>query len=99
MAEGKIPPTGLPDTKEALPGGENTYEADSQSETGSSINEHIFKDEVLATYWRGVYEKSSYENRHRFDPNYTWTPAEEKKLVRKVNIMALSFFFCTCADK
>lgn len=51
-----------------------------------SADEHIFSDPSLAEYWRGVYEKARYENRHRFDPNYKWTAEEEKKLVRKIDL-------------
>jgi hypothetical protein len=29
---------------------------------------------------------SQYEGKHRYDPNASWTKAEEKKLVRKVRI-------------
>jgi hypothetical protein len=46
--------------------------------------DHVFKDPVTEKYWRGVYDKAGYEGRHRFDPDYTWTPEEEKRLVRKV---------------
>lgn len=62
--------------------------ADPGSEDGSSTHshEHVFKDETTAKYWRKVYDEAKYEGRHRFDPNYTWTPEEEKKLVRKVNV-------------
>jgi len=49
-----------------------------------STDDHIFTDPVIADYWRKVYEKAKYENRHRFDPSYTWTAEEERKLVRKV---------------
>lgn len=84
MADRENPTTRDSDTKEVHENVEANLHSDSQSDNGFSINDHIFKDEALATYWRGVYEKSQYENRHRFDPNYTWTPAEEKKLVRKV---------------
>lgn len=83
MADDKVPATGVMGSKEI--GGPPTVDSDSHSEHGSSVHEHIFKDEAIAGYWRGVYERSQYENRHRFDPNYTWTAAEEKKLVRKVN--------------
>ncbi|OIW27618.1 MFS general substrate transporter [Coniochaeta ligniaria NRRL 30616] len=51
-----------------------------------SSDEHIFSDPSLAEYWRGVYEKARYENRHRFDPEYKWTAEEEKKLVRKIDV-------------
>lgn len=50
-----------------------------------SSDEHIFKDPAVAQYWRGVFDKAKYENRHRFDPDFTWTAEEEKKLVRKVS--------------
>ncbi|KAB5583568.1 major facilitator superfamily domain-containing protein [Coniochaeta sp. 2T2.1] len=56
-----------------------------ESGYGSS-DEHIFSDPSLAEYWRGVYEKAGYENRHRFDPDYKWTAEEEKKLVRKIDL-------------
>ena len=49
-----------------------------------SYDDHPFSDPVTAQHWRGVYEKAKYEGRHRFDPKYTWTAEEEKKLVRKV---------------
>ena len=60
--------------------------ATAKSDDSSSINshDHIFKDEATTKYWRNIYESVKYEGRHRFDPNYTWTPEEEKKLVRKV---------------
>lgn len=49
-----------------------------------SSSSHIFSDPSVADWWRKRYEAAGYENKHRFDPTYTWTPEEEKKLVRKV---------------
>ena len=49
-----------------------------------STEEHVFSNPQTAEHWRGVYEAAHYEGRHRFDPSFTWTAAEEKKLVRKV---------------
>ncbi|KKF93560.1 putative transporter [Ceratocystis platani] len=40
----------------------------------------------MAEYWREVYNKAQYENRHRFDPDFEWTADEEKKLIRKIDI-------------
>jgi hypothetical protein len=51
-----------------------------------SSDDHIFKDPAVANHWRGVFERAGYENRHRFDPEFTWTAEEEKKLVRKLDI-------------
>ncbi|KAF4970676.1 hypothetical protein FSARC_2307 [Fusarium sarcochroum] len=56
---------------------------DSSDESASSSIEHPFSDPSVADRWRKVYENAKYENRHRFDPNFTWTAQEEKKLVRK----------------
>lgn len=55
-----------------------------------SYEDHPFSDRVAAQYWRDVYDKAEYEGRHRFDPEYTWTAQEEKKLVRKVNAQSPS---------
>lgn len=49
-----------------------------------SVDDHVFADPATAEYWRLKYEKAGYENRHRFDPELTWTPDEERKIVRKV---------------
>lgn len=54
------------------------------NESSGSTDDHIFADPGVADYWRKVYEKAQYENRHRFDPTYTWSAEEEGKLVRKV---------------
>ncbi|EWG50578.1 hypothetical protein FVEG_09756 [Fusarium verticillioides 7600] len=58
---------------------------DSGDETANSSLEHPFSDPEVADRWRKVYENAQYENRHRFDPNFTWTAQEEKKLVRKID--------------
>ncbi len=71
------------------------------SSTGTSIQEtspqsteagafgssepHVFSSASTADYWRKVYENANYENRHRFDPDFTWSADEERKLVRKVS--------------
>ncbi|KAK7421545.1 hypothetical protein QQZ08_009890 [Neonectria magnoliae] len=58
---------------------------DSGNETSSSASENVFSDPKVADHWRKVYEKAQYENRHRFDPTYTWTAEEEAKLVKKID--------------
>lgn len=68
---------------------------DSSDESGSSSIEHPFTDPEIADRWRKVYENAKYENRHRFDPNFTWTAQEEKKLVRKVFSLLLKTHQCT----
>jgi hypothetical protein len=60
-----------------------------QSDGYGSSSEHTFSDPATADRWRKVYEEANYENRHRFDPDYSWTAAEEKKLVRKVGLACL----------
>ncbi|KAK5131127.1 hypothetical protein LTR08_001275 [Meristemomyces frigidus] len=45
----------------------------------------------------------SYEGRHRYDPEFEWTPAEEKKLVRKIDYKICAFvcfmFFALQLDR
>ncbi|OCT54833.1 putative transporter [Cladophialophora carrionii] len=49
-----------------------------------SYGNHVFSDPKVAEYWRNVYENAHYEGRHRFDPSFTWSATEEKRLKRKV---------------
>lgn len=74
--------------------------ADSATEAGSqSVDDHdspnsenhIFSDPIAAEHWRNVYEKAGYENRHRFDPEFTWTAEDERKLVRKVDLRIMTW--------
>lgn len=51
-----------------------------------SYGNHVFSDPKVAEYWRSVYETATYEGRHRFDPTFTWTAAEEKRLKRKARL-------------
>jgi len=55
-----------------------------------STDDHVFSDPSIADYWRKVYEYAKYENRHRFDPSFSWTAKEEKKLVRKVRVPCIA---------
>lgn len=50
-----------------------------------STDDHVFSDPRVAEYWRGVYENATYEGRHRFDPEFTWTAEEELALKRKID--------------
>lgn len=70
---------------------------DSGHESSGSTDSHIFSDPDVADYWRKKYEAVGYENVHRFDPTYTWTAEEEKRLVKKV-LDTLWLVTRTCAD-
>jgi len=72
------------DTTTKLVDAKDQSHVDSGDESAASSIEHPFSDPEIADRWRKVYEKAEYENRHRFDPSFTWTDHEEKKLVRKV---------------
>lgn len=58
---------------------------------GPNSRNHVFSDPVAAEHWRNVYEKAGYENRHRFDPDFTWTAEDERKLVRKVDLRIMTW--------
>lgn len=69
-------------------------EGDSQS--GDDLDRpnslgHVFSDPLAAEHWRNIYEKAGYENRHRFDPEFTWTAEDERKLVRKVDLRIMTW--------
>jgi len=87
------------DRKDApSPSSASTHSSESRadSEGYGSSDEHIFKDPAVADHWRAVFEKAGYENRHRFDPSFTWTAEEEKKLVRKIDFRIM--LWCVCED-
>lgn len=57
----------------------------SKHEDYGSTDDHVFTDPRVAGYWMGVYEKATYEGRHRFDPHFTWSAEEELALKRKID--------------
>ncbi|GAB1205809.1 hypothetical protein APSETT445_004488 [Aspergillus pseudonomiae] len=76
-----------------------SHESETKSSDGfQGTRNHIFDDSDAAEYWANVYEKAQYEGRHRFDPSFTWTPEEEKKLIRKVDLRIMFWawlMFCS----
>ncbi|KKY23179.1 putative major facilitator superfamily domain general substrate transporter [Diplodia seriata] len=56
-----------------------------ETDSNSSLSTNPFLDPKVAEHWQAVYEKAEYECRDIFDPTYTWTPEEEKKLIRKLD--------------
>ncbi|KAM0697590.1 hypothetical protein Q7P36_002444 [Cladosporium allicinum] len=75
--------------------------------TGSSEHsvdeKNPFSDPKVAEYYKGVYENSQYECRSAFDPDLEWTPAEEKRIVRKLDARVCAFacfaFFALQVDR
>ncbi|KAK5158248.1 hypothetical protein LTS14_003266 [Recurvomyces mirabilis] len=49
---------------------------------GTREGRTTFKTESLEEYYKPI---NSYEGAHRYDPQFEWTPAEEKRLVRKLD--------------
>ena len=54
-------------------------------EDGEAFRKNPFLDPDVAEHWSTVYEKADYECRHVFDPSFTWTEEEERKLVRRLD--------------
>jgi len=68
-----------------LPKGESFGSTSDSDEDGEAFRKNPFLDPDVAEHWATVYEKSSYECRAEFDPAFTWTEEEEKKLVRRLD--------------
>lgn len=49
------------------------------------LSKNIFADPEVCAHYTAIYEKSQYEGRHVFDSTLTWTPSEEKTLIRKID--------------
>ncbi|CEP22079.1 unnamed protein product [Cyberlindnera jadinii] len=62
---------------------ESTRQLDFDEESLSSSEYHIFKDAENVKFYTNIYEKAQYECRHLFDPIFTWTPEEERKVIWK----------------
>ena len=58
----------------------------STQDSNQSLPTNIFQDPEVKSYYIDLYEKSKYECRHVFDADLTWTPEEEKRLVRKLDV-------------
>lgn len=56
-----------------------------EPEDEATDSRNPFLDPDVAEYWGTVYEKAQYECRHVFDPSLTWTPEEEKAIIRKLD--------------
>ncbi|KAE8450078.1 hypothetical protein EG329_006859 [Mollisiaceae sp. DMI_Dod_QoI] len=54
-------------------------------ENGEYLKKNPFLDPDVAEHWSAVYEMSRYECRHEFDPSFTWSEAEEKAIVRRLD--------------
>ena len=48
----------------------------------SEVCRGALDDGSLAAFYKPI---DTYEGRHRYDPNFEWGPAEEKRLVRKID--------------
>jgi hypothetical protein len=58
----------------------------STQDSDASLSTNVFQDPEIRDFYVDMYEKSKYECRHVFDADLTWTPEEEKKLVRKLDL-------------
>ncbi|KAK0113524.1 hypothetical protein ONS95_013778 [Cadophora gregata] len=72
-------------------------------EDGADFKKNPFLDPDVAEHWATVYEKSQYECRGAFDPTFTWTDEEERKLVRRLDwrvcLWACVMFFGLQVDR
>lgn len=105
-----------PESQEKSPdelGGRNEAGGDF-TKTGESLSVGSFPDEASSkSSGRGAWQQvddtryykpiDSYEGLHRWDPEFEWTPKEEKKLVRKLDFRICAFaclmFFALQLDR
>jgi hypothetical protein len=73
----KVQPTVLTSLDEAR--------TDDTTTSSASTGDNPFLDPEVTERYREVYEKAHYECRHLFDPELTWTPEEERRLVRRTD--------------
>lgn len=62
-----------------------TEESENSSSGGDCTGDNPFLNPDVAERYREVYERARYECRGVFDPKLTWEPAEEKRLLRRID--------------
>ena len=96
--DGHKPPQGLTRDAELVTARGNIISKDgvvySSNDSDDSLAGNIFADPEVAAYYKDVYENATYECRHVFDPAATWTPEEEKAVIRKLDLR-VCFWACT----
>ncbi|CAK9442221.1 uncharacterized protein LODBEIA_P59640 [Lodderomyces beijingensis] len=55
------------------------------SEESNQLEKNPFLDPKVEEFYREIYSSSKYESYVAFDPHFTWTEEEEKKVVWKLN--------------
>ncbi|KAH7379777.1 major facilitator superfamily transporter-like protein [Cadophora sp. MPI-SDFR-AT-0126] len=92
----------IPPTKDDTYIGSGSASTNSD-ENGDELKKNPFLDPDVAEHWATVYEKSQYECRAEFDPTFTWTEEEERKLVRRLDwrvcLWACVMFFGLQVDR
>lgn len=67
------------------------------------LDSNPFLDPKVAEHYRSVYENAQYECRHVFDPTLEWTTAEERRIVRKLDLRVCTWacimFFALQVDR
>lgn len=57
------------------------------------VQSNPFIDPKEAERWRNIYESSGYEGLRRFDPDFSWSKKDEKRLTRKIDFKIFLWVF------
>lgn len=73
------------------------YGTQEANEHGLNLKNHLGnpseEESVILEKW--YTPPDAYENKHRWDPRFKWTPEEEKKLTRRLDLR-VTFIACIC---
>ena len=81
----KQPPSDSNSASEKSEGVVGTFDEPASGYTDAELRANPFLDPKTEEYYRKLYEDAKYECRHVFDPHLEWLPAEERKVVRKID--------------
>ncbi|PQE06119.1 allantoate permease protein [Rutstroemia sp. NJR-2017a BBW] len=88
-----------------IPGKDTTFvsAASDSDEDGLAFAKNPFLDPDVAAHWTTIYEEAKYECRDLFDPHFTWTEEEEKRIIRRLDwrvcLWACIMFFGLQVDR